>query len=58
MQDVRVVKTEEEGEAKQLVAAADDSHAKVVAGGDGTVSEIITGSFTDRPRLLLYSFFK
>ena len=40
-----MVKTEEEGEAKELVAAADDTDAIVVAGGDGTVSEIITGRF-------------
>merc|ERR1712226_145985 len=41
--DVRVVKMESEGEAKELVAASDDSEAIAVAGGDGTVSEIITG---------------
>ncbi|XP_044253994.1 acylglycerol kinase, mitochondrial [Tribolium madens] len=40
---VNVVKTESEGHARSLIGDLNGTDAVVVAGGDGTVSEVITG---------------
>ncbi|KAH0811429.1 hypothetical protein GEV33_011362 [Tenebrio molitor] len=40
---VNVVKTESEGHAKNLINSIENTDAIVVAGGDGTLSEVITG---------------
>lgn len=40
---VNVVKTESEGHAKNLINDLSSTDALVVAGGDGTLSEVITG---------------
>src|SRR5699024_1142274 len=40
---VNVIKTESEGHAKTLIKDLDSTEAIVVAGGDGTLSEVITG---------------
>lgn len=38
-----LVLTEREGEAKDLMEIMDNAHCVVVAGGDGTVHEVVTG---------------
>lgn len=43
--DVHVVKLRYEGEAKRLMSVLDDADMIVSAGGDGTLSEIVTGLF-------------
>lgn len=40
---LEVIKTESEGHAKQLIESVADAEAVVVAGGDGTLSEVVTG---------------
>ncbi|RZC42348.1 DAGK cat and/or Tim54 domain containing protein [Asbolus verrucosus] len=40
---VNVIKTESEGHAKNLIDDLDSTDAIVVAGGDGTLSEVVTG---------------
>ncbi|XP_076274247.1 acylglycerol kinase-like protein Mulk isoform X1 [Rhynchophorus ferrugineus] len=40
---VEIVKTESEGHAKDVVNSINGTEAVVVAGGDGTLSEVITG---------------
>jgi len=40
---VEIVKTESEGHAKELINTINEADAIVVAGGDGTLSEVITG---------------
>lgn len=40
---VDIVQTESEGHAKTLVETLETTDAIVVAGGDGTVSEVVTG---------------
>lgn len=40
---VEVVKTESEGHAKALMESIEGTDAIVVAGGDGTLSEVVTG---------------
>ncbi|XP_048405300.1 acylglycerol kinase, mitochondrial isoform X2 [Stegostoma tigrinum] len=41
--DVTVVKTDYEGQAKKLLELMEDTDMIVVAGGDGTLQEVITG---------------
>ncbi|XP_062914070.1 acylglycerol kinase, mitochondrial isoform X1 [Mobula hypostoma] len=41
--DVTVVKTDYEGQAKKLLELMEDTDIIVVAGGDGTLQEVITG---------------
>lgn len=41
--NVEIVKTESEGHAKDVVNSINGTEAVVVAGGDGTLSEVITG---------------
>lgn len=41
--EVTVLKTEYEGQAKKYIEILDDTDAIIVAGGDGTLSEVITG---------------
>ncbi|KAI0218674.1 Acylglycerol kinase, mitochondrial [Lamellibrachia satsuma] len=41
--DVTVIKTEYEGQAKHYMDVLDNTDAVVVAGGDGTLSEVVTG---------------
>lgn len=43
---VDVIQTSSEGNAKELVETLKGTQAIVIAGGDGTLSECITGSFT------------
>lgn len=40
---VNIIKTESEGHAKKLVQEINNTDAIVVAGGDGTLSEVVTG---------------
>lgn len=40
---VEVIKTESEGHAKTLIDSLGSTDAVVVAGGDGTLSEVVTG---------------
>lgn len=40
---VNIIKTESEGHAKTLISDINNTDAIVVAAGDGTVSEVITG---------------
>lgn len=40
---VEIVKTESEGHAKTLMESIEGTDAIVVAGGDGTLSEVVTG---------------
>ncbi|XP_071786641.1 acylglycerol kinase, mitochondrial-like [Asterias amurensis] len=41
--DVEIIKTESEGNAKEKVSYVESTDALVIAGGDGTVGEVITG---------------
>lgn len=41
--NVEIVKTESEGHAKDLIEHLQGADAVVVAGGDGTLSEVVTG---------------
>lgn len=40
---IEIVKTESEGHAKNLIETLSGTEAIVVAGGDGTLSEVVTG---------------
>lgn len=40
---VNVIKSESEGHARTLISNLDNTDAIVVAGGDGTLSEVVTG---------------
>lgn len=40
---VEVVKTESEGHAKKIMETLSSTDAIIVAGGDGTLSEVVTG---------------
>jgi len=40
---VSIIKTEHEGQAKDLMGVMDNTDAVLIAGGDGTVLEVITG---------------
>uniref|UniRef100_A0A8C5IB02 Acylglycerol kinase, mitochondrial n=1 Tax=Junco hyemalis TaxID=40217 RepID=A0A8C5IB02_JUNHY len=41
--DVTIVKTDHEGQAKQLLEIMENTDLIIIAGGDGTVQEVITG---------------
>ncbi|XP_007903286.1 acylglycerol kinase, mitochondrial isoform X2 [Callorhinchus milii] len=41
--DVNVVKTDYEGQAKKLLELVEDTDLIIVAGGDGTLQEVVTG---------------
>lgn len=41
--DVRIIRTDYEGQAKSLMSVLEDTDMIVAAGGDGTVNEVITG---------------
>lgn len=41
--DVTVVKTDYEGQAKKLLELMENTDVIIVAGGDGTLQEVITG---------------
>lgn len=40
---VGIIKTEKEGQAKDIMELMDNTDAVIVAGGDGTVAEVVTG---------------
>ncbi|KAF0295366.1 Acylglycerol kinase, mitochondrial [Amphibalanus amphitrite] len=40
---VGIIKTEKEGQAKDIMEIMDNTDAVIVAGGDGTVAEVVTG---------------
>ncbi|XP_037071534.1 acylglycerol kinase, mitochondrial-like [Pollicipes pollicipes] len=48
---VGIVKTEKEGQAKDLMEIMDNTDAVIVAGGDGTVAEVVTGLLRRADRL-------
>ena len=42
--DVRIIRTDYEGQAKSLMSVLEDTDMIVAAGGDGTINEVITGA--------------
>lgn len=48
---VSVVRTESEGQAKDILELVDDADAVLVAGGDGTLMEAVTGLLRRKDRL-------
>lgn len=41
--DVTIVKTDYEGQAKKLLELMENTDVIIVAGGDGTLQEVVTG---------------
>ena len=51
--DVTFMKTGKKGDAKEFVKNIDDSDLVIVAGGDGTLNEAISGNIERKNKLLL-----